>query len=207
MPQLMSPPCGAWHPPCPRAALLPSRERGVGSLSAPIPLFRDTTCLHCRGGFCWYPTPAANPSPGTAGAHCLLLEHPSSPRDCQLWGTHPIGKPAGAGTCPGRPGKETLGLFCKSSWDGSQGAGGEPCSHTQPRSCLCEHPGHEHLGHARLGGAAGLFWELSAPPREVSDAFIYKLTGFCPAPASSHAGKSPTEPRQTEPAASPHGRT
>lgn len=120
----MSPPCGAWHPPCPRAALLPSRERGVGSLSAPIPLFGDTTCLHCRGGFCWYPTPAANPSPGTAGAHCLLLEHPSSPRDCQLWGTHPIGKPAGAGTCPGRPGKETLGLFCKSSWDGSQGAGG-----------------------------------------------------------------------------------
>lgn len=80
-------------------------------------------------------------------------------------------------------------------------AGASPCLHTQTRGCCCEQPGH-----ASLGGAARLFRELSAPPREVSDAFIYKPAGSCPATSSSHAGKSPAEPRQTEPAASLRGR-
>ena len=105
-----------------------------------------------------------------------------------------------SGGCPSRWGGRRKGCCARAAGMGV-GERGEPCSHTQPRGCLCEHPGH-----ARLGGAARLFWELSAPPREVSDAFIYKPTGSCPAPAGLHAGKSPTEPRQTEPAASPHGR-
>lgn len=78
---------------------------------------------------------------------------------------------------------------------------GQPCLHTQTRGCFCEQPGH-----ATLGGAARLFRELSAPPREVSDAFIYKPAGSCPATSSSLAGKSPAEPRQTESAASLRGR-
>lgn len=64
----------------------------------------------------------------------------------------------------------------------------------------------EHPGPVRLSWATGLFRGLSAPPREVSDAVGYKRAGSSPAPARSHAGKSPMEPTQTEPAASPHGR-
>lgn len=42
----------------------------------------------------------------------------------------------------------------------------------------------ERSGHMPCVRAAGLIQELSAPPREVSDALIYKPTGSCPAPAS-----------------------
>lgn len=48
----------------------------------------------------------------------------------------------------------------------------------------------EHSSHMPCVRPVGLIQELSAPPREVSDAFIYKPTGSCAAPASQMQEKA-----------------
>lgn len=185
------PSASADHPPRPQFSATP-RAGAAGEVS------RGSQPLRQTPGRCPLPAPGApllaggQPAPGHASHR-------------EAGGSRDTSRVARASSVPQerwvptQPERDPGGLRCEGSRDGSRGEG-EPPSHTRPRGCLCEHPGH-----ARLGGAAELFWELSAPPREVSDAFIYKPTGSCPAPASSHAGKSPAEPRQTEPAASPHG--
>lgn len=89
----------------------------------------------------------------------------------------------------GCSGDGAQGLPCRSGQDGV----GKP---REPRVCP------ERSSHMLCVRAVGLIQELSAPPREVSDAFIYEPTGSCAAPAShmqEKAGRSQDKQSQQHP--------
>lgn len=141
---------------------------------------------HRAPGMLPHPAPEVNSSPGRAGVCCPPLDTPAGSGAARPGENVPLGGwweqgyiPAGQGSVSQHFGSGG----CKRDW----GGGHRGCARAvrtglgkqgEPRVCP------EHSSHMPCVRPVGLIQELSAPPREVSDAFIYKPTGSCTAPAS-----------------------